>query len=256
MKNQTGLSMVEVLVAITLSLLVLAGVIQIMTQAKQGYRLGLAFNQMQENTRFAMDYLPKLLRQSGYRSTPDNQNFQEFNEVFGNAPHLSVVDNAGVNGSDILSIRFEGSGDGAGNPDGLIVDCLQQPLDANTMVTNVLSLNADNQLECQSQNIDAPSATRSEILLSGVENMQVLLGEDIDGDLTVDRYVFPNFVGLSTDRVLALKLSLLMVSEEAVQKGVESGEFNLLGTVYTPADDLKLRRQMGMTIYLRNVTTQ
>jgi type IV pilus assembly protein PilW len=54
-------------------------------------------------------------------------------------------------------------------------------------------------------------ATRREELIDGVQDMQIVYGEDLDGDRNADQYVTANNVTDWT-RILAVNISLLMVS--------------------------------------------
>lgn len=64
--RQKGLSLVELMVAITISLILLAGVIQIFLSSKTSYRLLEATSRVQENGRFAIDFLNKDIRMAGF----------------------------------------------------------------------------------------------------------------------------------------------------------------------------------------------
>ena len=63
--HQHGLSLVELMVAITLSLLLTLGVIQIFSSSKQTYQVQDALNRLQENARFALDFLTYDIRMAG-----------------------------------------------------------------------------------------------------------------------------------------------------------------------------------------------
>lgn len=65
-KAQNGITLVEVLVAVALSLIILAGVMHIFLNNKQTYRVQEAFARLQENGRFAMQFLAQDLRMAGY----------------------------------------------------------------------------------------------------------------------------------------------------------------------------------------------
>lgn len=64
--RQNGISIVEIMVSIAISLILLAGVMQIMLTNKQTYRVQEAFARLQENGRFAMDFLAKDIRMAGF----------------------------------------------------------------------------------------------------------------------------------------------------------------------------------------------
>lgn len=63
---QQGMSLVELMVAMTLSLLLLAGVIQIFISSKQGYRIQQSAGLLQENARFAMRDLTHYINTADY----------------------------------------------------------------------------------------------------------------------------------------------------------------------------------------------
>jgi type IV pilus assembly protein PilW len=64
--RQSGISIVEIMVGVALSLILLAGVMQIFLTNKQTYRVQEAFSRLQENGRYAMQFLAKDLRMAGF----------------------------------------------------------------------------------------------------------------------------------------------------------------------------------------------
>lgn len=64
--RQQGLSLVEILVAMAIGLLLMAGVIQIFMSNKATFRMQEGLGRMQENARFALDYMTRDIRQAGY----------------------------------------------------------------------------------------------------------------------------------------------------------------------------------------------
>lgn len=252
-KSNQGYSLIEVMISITLSLILLAGVLQIFSNSKNMYNLGTGYSQLQENGRFASAYLARTVRFAGYRSTPTTGNFPAMTTTFPTAaPYITGTQNTGQNGSDSFTIRYQGSGDGAGNPDGTIRDCLNNPIDANTVATSTFSLTANNELQCQAINPNASPSTNTQILISGVENMQVLYGEDVNNDDSADRYVVANYPYLNLANVVSVRLSLLLKSDNPIKPVASSITYNLLGTTYTPAADQYVRQQITFTISLRN----
>lgn len=254
LSRQAGLTIVEILVALVISTILMAGILAIFISNKQAFRLNSAYAEVHENARFLMNYLPNVIQLSGYRSTPLDTLFVPLDEVFPTAtPHVQVSNNTGTNNSDVLTVRYQGSGDGAGNPDGTVRDCLNRPVDANIIAINVFSINASGDLICQATNPSAAPNVDTAILVNQLENMQVLLGEDLDNDRTTDRYVEPNFAGLNINRVRSVRVSLLLRSSDQLNKTQQATPFNLSGTTYTPAADFRLRKVLTFTVQLRNV---
>ncbi|MGE3319033.1 MAG: PilW family protein [Candidatus Berkiella sp.] len=248
-----GFSLIEAMIAIVLSLILLAGVLQIFLNNKNIYNLGTGFSQLQENGRFTSAYMARTIRFAGYRSTPATGNFPSMTTTYPtSASYITGTSNNGQNGSDTFTIRYQGSGDGAGNPDGTVRDCLNRPIDANVIATNTFSLTANNELQCQAVNASASPSNSTQVLINGVENMHVLYGEDLNNDNTADRYVGINFPGLNLSKIVSMRLSLLLKSDEAIKPTATSITYNLLGTTYTPTADQFLRQQVTFTVLLRN----
>lgn len=65
-RQQLGVSMVELMVAMVLGLIITAGVIQIFTGNSQAYRFHEALSRIQENGRYALDELTRDIRMAGY----------------------------------------------------------------------------------------------------------------------------------------------------------------------------------------------
>jgi len=63
-RPSSGLSLIEILIALVLGLFLLAGIIQVLASARAAYRLAEAQARTQENGRFAMQYLARELRPS------------------------------------------------------------------------------------------------------------------------------------------------------------------------------------------------
>lgn len=125
--HQRGLSLVELMVAITISLILLAGVVQIFLSSKTSYRLLEATSRVQENGRFAVGFISEDARMAGYRgcyrdtpanieagiSSPTSFNWDYATAIQGNewtgaawSPGLNaLVAGQVVNGSDVLITR-------------------------------------------------------------------------------------------------------------------------------------------------------
>ena len=65
-QKQQGMTLVEILVAMLIGLVLLSGVLTIFTNSKQTYRMQEALSRLQENSRFAMDFIARDVRQAGY----------------------------------------------------------------------------------------------------------------------------------------------------------------------------------------------
>ena len=92
-------------------------------------------------------------------------------------------------------------------------------------------------------------------LVEGIENMQILMGEDTDGDGTANRYVSPPEPGdLHMHPVVSVRISLLAVSPYN-NVTTEPAPYFFNGDLVTPNDnDRYLRKVFTTTITLRNKT--
>ena len=124
-KLQNGISMVEVLVALVISLFLLGGIVQVYIANKASYSFSNAISRIQENGRYAMDIMTQELRGAGFNgcavSDPDDEaamdslvnnldpNGVGFNEAGGyilkKPPIQAGVENGGLNGSDSIFLR-------------------------------------------------------------------------------------------------------------------------------------------------------
>ncbi len=64
--RQQGLSLVELMIAITLGLVLSAAVIQVFLASRSSYRVQESLSLIQESARFAMDYIGREVRMAGY----------------------------------------------------------------------------------------------------------------------------------------------------------------------------------------------
>lgn len=64
--RQRGLSLVEIMVGMTVGLILMAGIIQIFVSSKQGYRIQTALSRLQENGRFAINFISRDIRSAGF----------------------------------------------------------------------------------------------------------------------------------------------------------------------------------------------
>lgn len=65
-RNQRGLTLVEIMVALVIGLILMAGIIELFISSKQTYTLHESISRVQENGRFAVDQLSRDLRMAGH----------------------------------------------------------------------------------------------------------------------------------------------------------------------------------------------
>ena len=65
-RNQRGLTLVELMIAMLLGLFLLGGLLQIFISSKQTNRMQEGLSRLQENGRFAMDFMTRDIRLAGF----------------------------------------------------------------------------------------------------------------------------------------------------------------------------------------------
>ena len=132
MKNlplkQSGLSLVEIMVALVISVFLLGGIIQVYMGNKASYRFSDASSRIQENGRFALDAITTDVRLAGFFGCVDlrqngnliqnhlntaSANYDPNRHDFINQRPVVLTANAGLNASDDISIK--GSSPGQSN---------------------------------------------------------------------------------------------------------------------------------------------
>lgn len=94
------------------------------------------------------------------------------------------------------------------------------------------------------------SSTGIDPLVEGVENLQILYGEDTSGDMEVDRFVNRDDVDDIT-RVVAVRIEVLVAGSSIYRATAETQTFELADETIT-VTDRRLRKRFGTTISLRN----
>lgn len=103
-------------------------------------------------------------------------------------------------------------------------------------------------------------ATETQELLDGIENMQIVYGEDGNADGVADRYVTADVIeGAGTwNQVVGVRLGLLVRTPEEISPDPDTRDYNVAGTVIGTAsavqhpEDRRLRHAFNSTIKLRN----
>lgn len=62
-----GFTLIEIMIAMLIGVLLIAGVLQVFITSKQSYRMQEALSRLQESGRFALDFLDRDIRMTGYR---------------------------------------------------------------------------------------------------------------------------------------------------------------------------------------------
>lgn len=73
LRAQTGLSLIELMIAMVIGLVLLLGLVQVMSASSAAHKLSVGVARTQENARFAMDFLQRDLRMAGHMGCVSDQ---------------------------------------------------------------------------------------------------------------------------------------------------------------------------------------
>lgn len=120
-KTQSGISMVEVLIALVISLFLLGGIVQVYLTNKSSYTFTDAISRIQENGRFAIETMTQDLRMAGFfgcaifdpddtenivsNINPDGPGYDPKLHDFVLAGVIEGTEGDGLNGSDSVTLR-------------------------------------------------------------------------------------------------------------------------------------------------------
>ncbi len=271
-RDQKGLTLVEILVALTLGLFVTATVLQIFLSSKRVYLTQEQNSGIQENGNFALEWLNKYIRITGYRNDPTIQNTYSFgnNDINACGQAITLKEGQVIIGKDNVIDSVKGNYNSGciifryrGNVDGSITDCFGTPVNNNAeTVINVFFLAFDQNindwaLRCKSTTLSANGSTvRTATFVNNVQDMQILYGTSTGTYLTAANVT-------DWTNVVSVKIALLLSSEN---NGVSVTNQHQTYTyppwplssnqppVMVTANDFRLRRIFTTTINLRNQT--
>ena len=235
-RYQKGLTLIEIMIALLIGAFLLGGVLQIFIGTKQTNKMQEGLSRLQENGRFAIDFLAKDIRVAGYKEC--------LNFSFSVPTPITGTNDTGTYTSDTITIQTAGACAAtlANTPVSATTYSIQtgaggQPaffVKNDTIVNGVVT-----------------SGTAQE-LVEGIENMQIFYGVDTntphDG---ANYYVSANQVTTSAwPNVISVRISLLAASDDNLSSQAVDYTYN--STTATTPTDLKIRRVFNATIAIRN----
>lgn len=273
--RQRGLAMAEVLVSMGLGLLVLLAASALLVAASSNYRNNTESMRLHDGGRYALEVLAQAVRQASYvnwdeEQAPAGLAMDAEASIAGlDASSLSRGSDGitgplggAVNGSDVLALRFSGSGTG-GNGDGSVINCGGFAVPGQQSATlrgwSIFYVAADaggeSELRCKYRGANGWGA---DAVVRGVDSFQVLYGLDTDmpADGVPNTYInasgvdaLDNTLALAGTtpaqrerelrrltywkRVCSVKLALLLHGETGSRPDSDPMWFDLFGTAYS-----------------------
>jgi len=192
--SQKGLSLIELMIAITLSIVIAAAMISLFVNSKQNYRINQNMSRLQESARFAVSFLSRDIRMTDYRACVTADRL---------ANSISGENDTGLNDSDTVTLLWQTNACGT----------------ASSTETRIYSI--------QTGATGTPALFRSvngaaaEELVEGIESLQILYGEDTDNDNVANYYVDAASV---TDMAQAISVKVTLVARTLESNLTSSGE--------------------------------
>ncbi|CAD6874078.1 PilW family protein [Methylomonas fluvii] len=236
-KPQRGMTLIEIMIALLIGAFLLTGIIQIFIGSRQSYRMQESMSRLQENGRFALEFLAHDIRMAGFwgcrnPTSPDI-------DIAGTNNNATNGDNID-DGTDTLTLK----GAFVQTPTGTCGDAVLSTDAFYTHATSTITYKINNGVLQQDTNgLNNP-------LVEGIENMQILYGADTNSDNSPDYYVAAGTTGLNMAQVVSIRISLLAATIEDNLTS-QSTPYTYNGATTTPSD-LKIRRVFSSTIAVRN----
>lgn len=241
--SQSGLTLIELMVAMVLGLLLTAAVIQVFAGSRSSNTVQSGMSRLQENARFALDALARDIGNAGFtrtffRLSDGSENARltlanTRNNVTSHPP-LSFLPEAST-ASDTIEVNYESA-----------TDCLGAPT-PNGVASNRYYLEGTD-LMCLGNGSATPG-----LIAEHVESLQFLYGVDTDEDRAANHFITAE--GLTDpSQVVAVQVALLASTGDQV--GMDSNsQYRLLDLpAVGPFADRRLRQVFSRTIMLRNNT--
>lgn len=229
-KKQAGLTLVELMLSIGLSLFLVLIVAQFFDSNRSSYRTQRSLADIQDRGQFALYVFKQQLRQAGFVN-PANlpkanaTNFPASGTTWTTAGHI-ITGNASS-----VSVRFLGADDGN------VVNCEGGTVASGTMQSHTFDRDANDRLRCDGNE-----------LIPGVLQLSLSYGEDTDSDGIPNTFTTTptNWNNVRAASVCALLVSLeVNVSPNALTVA------DCNNTDITIASN-RIARRYQTTIYLRN----
>ncbi|WP_160288312.1 PilW family protein [Pseudomonas knackmussii] len=254
-RYQAGLTLVELMIAMTLSLILMLGVIQVFLSARQTYSTNDAISRMQESGRFALTFISNSVRLGGYLEPgsilPKPLPIQGPNCAGPDDTPCSANGNGSA--SDSIAVAFQVPPDSSDSNKRR--DCAGTEIttaNAGKVLVNVFRV-SNGSLTCSSYFLGETAwLSQNQELVPGIDAMQVLYGISTDGNPeSITRYVSANRVSKWAD-VRAVRVAVLANSQSVVTPLPPQRGYYLLDAPALSPDDGLARQIFSTTIGLKN----
>lgn len=267
MNKQKGFSLIELLVAAVIGLFLMASLVNLFITTNRSITLSEALSQNQEAGRFALDYMTRFIRLSGYTSNSDVQYIPSILTPTGLAlggqlpcPDGACSENNPVDAfGDRLSIPFV-------SDDNVKRSCTGTEVPIDTQLSNVFWVSNEedtkNELRCQTYNYETGSwiDTSPVSIVNNIESFEFLIGVASDkSDKNASRYINVqtlNDSGLNLiDQIRSFRIAILTTSQDELTENkkktnIQERKYSVLDGPLFEKTDGNLRQIFSNTIEL------
>ncbi|MDP2835104.1 MAG: PilW family protein [Pseudomonadota bacterium] len=251
---QSGLSLIELMVAMTLGLMITVSLGYILMGSSSTYRTQSASARVQDTGRFALEFIGRNLRMAGRTDITPLSSDNRVGLPGGTVPITGT--DSGV--ADTLTVSYQLStlnGDVIQDCNGNSAQIAKTEIKNSSgasyapqlwygNVTNIISRNGTD-IQC----LGNGAAQAPQPFAEGVEELQVVYGVDTTGDDTVDSW--STTVPGNLTQIVAVQVCILVRSEGNGVVSTAQTYRNCAGTSVT-AGDTRLRRTFTSVFTLRN----
>ena len=274
--RQAGLTLVELMISMTLGLFVVAAALALLLSSKAAYSTQDDAVRLQDTGQHAIDIIARSVRAAGYAdwdkseapllteaTASANVAGLDAHSLKATSAGMDVPLSAAINGSDVLALRFFGTGKGI-TGDGAMLNCAGFGVPAPTSTESAddergwsifyvaTDASGEPELRCKYKGENNWS---SDAIARGVESFQVLYGLDTDTDGLPNRFLPASAIDLLDDglvlsgddpatkqkeksrkthwkKVVAVKVGLLVRGFQNVRVDSAASQYDLLGKAY------------------------
>ncbi len=224
-RRQQGLSLIELMIAMLLGLIVIAGLFNMYLGSSRSSQFSDGLQRMQENGRYGVSTLQRGIRLAGY--SPD-ETIEPFDIAASDDSTLVVQ----------MRRSFDCNGGSTATTDGIAVDTYTLDTSSGDPLTYKLICTGN-----------TPTATPM-TLVEGVEAFRVLYGIDANNDDVPERYI-PYDVSINALQVSSVRFALLVNSGAPIRSKTVTDNYVLLDTELSKSDRFA-RTVFTGTVKLRN----
>ncbi len=221
-RKQTGLSLIELMIALVLGLVVVSAVFNTYLGSSRSSRFSQGLQQIQENGRYGITTLQRGIRLAGY--SPDGNIDEPFDIVNSSDTQLVVR----------LTDTHDCNGELTDTVDGIAINTYAHD-DVNETIT------------CMGNVGLTPMP-----VVEGVEAMRFLWGIDADADGVPERYI-PYDATISATEVVAMRVAILVGSGEPIRSRATAETHVLFDQEVISPEDKIARDVFSTTVLLRNI---